>query len=85
MKNITVTVDDDLYYRARVRAAEKRSTVSALVRTFLTQLVEDQDEEFDRLARDQKEVIARIRAAHPGFSASERLTRDEVHQRHAVR
>jgi len=36
MKNITVSVDDDLYYRARIRASERRTTVSALVRGFGT-------------------------------------------------
>jgi plasmid stability protein len=32
MKNITVTVDDELYRRARVRAAEEATTVSSVVR-----------------------------------------------------
>lgn len=84
MRNITVTVDDDLYHRARVRAAEKRSTVSALVREFLTRLVQEEPA-FARLQHEQRDVIARIRAAHPGFSAAGRLSRDQVHARDAVR
>lgn len=35
MKNITVSVDDDTYRRARVKAAERDTSVSALVRRFL--------------------------------------------------
>lgn len=84
MKNITVSVDEDLYHRARIRAAERRSTISALVREFLTRMV-DESPGFDRLQREQNEIIAHIRARHPGFSASARLTRDEVHDRHALR
>jgi hypothetical protein len=37
VKNITVTVDDETYRRARIKAAE-RDTVSALVARFLTEL-----------------------------------------------
>jgi plasmid stability protein len=86
MKNITVSVEDDLYHRARVRAAEKRSTVSAMVREFLTRLVEEEPS-FARLQREQNDIIARIRATHAGFSAAERLKRDDIHDRqtHAVR
>jgi plasmid stability protein len=35
MKNITVTVPDEIYRRARIRAARKGTSVSALVRRFL--------------------------------------------------
>lgn len=84
MKNITVTVDDDLYYRARVRAAERRSTVSAMVREFLLRIVEESSA-FEILQREQNELIERIQAAHAGLAASDRLGRDEVHDRDALR
>ena len=84
MKNITVTVDADLYHRARVRAAQKHSTISALVREFLIHLVEEEPE-FERLRREQHKIIARIRGSNPGFSATKRLSRDDVHKRRAVR
>lgn len=38
MKNITVSVDDALYHEARVVAAQRRKSVSALVREFLAGL-----------------------------------------------
>jgi plasmid stability protein len=38
MKNITVSVDDDLYHAARVEAARRRKSLSALVREFMTGL-----------------------------------------------
>lgn len=84
MKNITVSVDDDLYHRARVKAAEKRRSLSALVKEFLSHLVEEESD-FERLRRLQNETLARLRVARPGFSGSDRLSRDEIHDRHAVR
>jgi hypothetical protein len=84
VKNITVTVDDELYQRARVRAAEKRSTVSGLVREYLVRLVEEESA-FERMQREQIEAIERIRRNHPTFSAGARLGRDEVHERDALR
>ncbi len=84
MKNITVSVAEDLYHRARVRAAQKHSTISALVRQFLIHLVEEEPE-FERLRREQNALIASIRKTNAGFSASKRLSRDEIHGRRAVR
>jgi Arc/MetJ-type ribon-helix-helix transcriptional regulator len=84
VKNITVSVSDDLYHRARVKAAEKRTTLSALVRDHLERLAEEESDA-DRLRREQNGWIERIKSDHPGFSASERLDREAVHRRHAVR
>jgi plasmid stability protein len=85
VKNITVSVSDELYYEARIRAAELRSSVSALVRRFLQDLVAGDESTVDRLRRERAELIARIREQHPGFSARERLPRDAVHERDALR
>lgn len=79
MKNITVTVPDDVYRAARIRAAEQSSSVSALVGGFLRSLSE-RDAEFARLEAQQRAVQRRI----GGFRAGDRLGRDELHER-AVR
>lgn len=79
MKNITVTVPDDVYREARVHAAERGSSVSALVSQFLSSLSE-REGEFARLEAKQRAVQQRIRR----FRAGERLSRDAVHER-AVR
>jgi plasmid stability protein len=76
MKNITVTVDDETYRRARIKAAEQDTSVSALVKRFLTSLTSGESE-FDRLAREEKEIRARIR----GFDGGDRLSREDVHER----
>jgi plasmid stability protein len=79
MKNITVTVDEQTYRRARIRAAELDTSVSALVRDYLEQLgaEESADERFERLKRLEEGVRTRIK----GFSASDRLSRDELYDR----
>jgi hypothetical protein len=77
-------VNDELYHRARLKAAEQRTTVSAIVRAHLEQVVSAEPED-ERLRREQNALIARIRHDHPRFSASARLRRDEVHRRRAVR
>ena len=79
MKNITVTVDDEIYRRARVKAAEMDSSISALFKEFLLQLTNGESD-FDRRKRLERETIAAIR----DFSAADRLGRDELHERHAL-
>jgi hypothetical protein len=76
MKNITVSVDDDTYRRARIKAAERDTSVSALVKQYLAALARD-DDTFERLVREEKELRARIK----DFSASDRLPRDELYRR----
>ena len=76
MKNITVSVDEDTYRRARVRAAELDTSVSALVRAFLTDLA-IQEPEGERLVRMERELRQQVGS----FRASARASRDEVHER----
>jgi len=79
VKNLTVTLPDEVYRLARVRAAESGMSVSALVAAYLRSL-EGSTAEFDRLAQQQRDVVASVAE----FRAGDRLSRDEVHQR-AVR
>jgi plasmid stability protein len=76
VKNITVSVPDDVYRAARIRAAERGSSVSALVGEYLRSLSEA-DAEFARLEAQQRQVQAEI----DSFRARDRLGRDEVHDR----
>lgn len=41
MKNITVSIDDETHRAARIRAAELGTSVSALVKQYLTQIAAD--------------------------------------------
>jgi plasmid stability protein len=79
VKNITISVPDDVYRDARIRAAERGSSVSALVGEYLRSLSE-RDSEFARLEEQQRQVQAEIGR----FRAGDRLQRDDLHGR-AVR
>ena len=84
MKNITVSVDDEVYHRARVWAAERRTSVSAIVRKMLIELA-GEETEFERLRREEHQLRKRLQARGVAFRASDRLTRDELHHRNALR
>lgn len=79
MANITVSVPDEVYRAARIEAAERGSSVSALVTEYL-QSLSSRDAEFARLEDLQRDVQRQIAR----FSARDRLSREEVHGR-AVR
>jgi plasmid stability protein len=76
MKNVTVSLDDATYRAARVKAAEAGRSLSALVREFLQELGSGESE-FERLHAKELELRKRIK----GFSGSDRLSRDEIHER----
>ena len=76
MKNITVSVDDEIYRRARIKAAERDTSVSALVRQFLIDVARNQTETA-QLKREEAAILAAIR----NFRAADRLSRDVVHLR----
>ncbi len=76
MKNITVSVPDDVYRAARIRAAEEGRSVSGMVAEYLRS-VSGADSEFARLEAQQR----RIQAGIKGFRAADRLQRDVVHDR----
>jgi len=73
VKNITVSVDDDTYRRARVAAAARDRSVSALVRDFLRTLATEETS-IERLKREERALRDRI----DHFAAADRLPRDEV-------
>jgi hypothetical protein len=80
VRNITVSLPEDAYRRARIVAAERDTSVSALVREFLMKLSEGESD-FERRKRLQKEVLATVGS----FRAGDRLTRSKVHERDALR
>ncbi|MGA7259960.1 MAG: hypothetical protein WBX30_03540 [Stellaceae bacterium] len=78
MRNITVSLDDETYRRARMIAAQRDTSVSALVKRFLLDLASGESET-ERLKRQERELRERI----TDFDASDRLSRDDVHRRGA--
>ena len=84
MRNITVSVEDEVYHRARMWAAERRTSVSAMVRQMLAEVAEEETP-FERLLREERELRDRLRSRGVRFAASDRLSRDALHDRHALR
>jgi predicted transcriptional regulator len=78
MKNITVSLNDDIYRRARMIAAQRDTSVSALVKQFLVELASGETET-ERLKCKEHALREHI----ADFDASDRLSRDDVHRRGA--
>jgi hypothetical protein len=76
VKNVTVSVPDDVYREARIRAAERGTSVSALVSDYLRSLAGEAAERA-RLEAQQRRIMSEIK----GFSARDRLDRDAIHER----
>jgi hypothetical protein len=75
-RNITLSLPDELIRRAKVLAAERETSVSALVSTLLNQLV-GEIRDYDQTWADEEAVMA------AGTLQVGKLTwnRDELHQR----
>jgi plasmid stability protein len=87
VKNLTVSLDDETYRNARVAAAADDTSVTAVVRDFLRRYgsnrVQGESEEarFERLWKRQQE----LREQFKGFSASDRLSREDLYDRSKFR
>lgn len=81
VKDITVSLPEEVYRRVELRAAERETSISGLVADLLSEIAGDDERDFERRRNLQREVIASIRE----FRAGDRLTREEVHDRLAVR
>ena len=92
MRNITVSVDEETHRQARIRAAELDTSVSALVREFLTRFSDRADElaavrkptienPLDRRRRLLDEFFAEFDARGIGLHASENMPREALYDR----
>ena len=80
MKNITVSVDEAVHRNARLRAAERNTSVSALVKQFLIELSAGGSEAEHKRHR-QNALLARLDANGKGLQASDRCDRGALHER----
>ena len=96
MKNITVSIDDDCHRLARIRAAELGTSISALVRAYLRNLVANRDGKheseaepgetpYQRRCRQLREVFAEFDTKGVGLRMSENLPRETLYDRAAMR
>jgi len=78
MRKVTISIDEQTYCRARILAAERGTSLSALVRSYLQSLGSgDTEAHRARLRRVEGELRAQITR----FRAADRLSRDELHDR----
>ena len=96
MRNITVSIDEETHRRARVRAAELGTSLSALVRGYLSVLVSRPATEVEtdrrgvetadeRRRRLLNQAIEDITANGGGLRMSENLPREALYDRDALR
>jgi len=81
MKNITLKVDDETYRKARIRAAQAGTSVSAMVREFLNR---DENEETARETKRIKAMEALYSIVNEreksGTTPVKPLSRDEIYE-----
>jgi len=76
VRNLTVTVPDTVYRSARIRAAERGTSVSAMVSEYLCGLgVGERDEQ------SLSEFFRELAARNPQFDPADNLPRDQLHDR----
>ena len=81
MSNITLSLDDSTYRTARIVAAERGTSVSGLVRDYLQSLRPNPN------ADDHAALVKTLdwAASTGNFSAQDRLPREDIHDRAAMR
>ena len=90
MRNITVSVDEETYRLARIRAAELDTSVSALVRDYLASLVrgklagtagdgQPRETERERRSRLLDEVVNDITASGGGLRMADNVSRESLY------
>jgi len=76
MKNITLAVPDTVYKRARIKAAERDTSVSALVAEYLQRFAEEETE-----AESLKRRMLMARESMGHYEVGKRVKRSELHDR----
>lgn len=77
MANLTLTIDDEILRRARIRALEEGTSVNAVVRAYLERFAGDEGAFF---ALHELRDLARESTASSG-AAGRTWTRDSLHER----
>jgi hypothetical protein len=77
MKNITLAIDDEVLDRVRIVAAEKKTTVNALVREFLADLA-GRDE---RLAEARRQLLRLMDTSKGRMAPDWKFDREGTHER----
>ena len=85
MKQLTLTLDDATFASAEQQARKSGKSLPVLVMELVRRFAGVGESDFDRLVREEEAVRAEIFARGTHFSAEDRLPRDQLHDRHALR
>lgn len=90
MKTISVSVENETHRRARIRAAETGTTVSAMMRNLLIEFLqrpaaEPAETELQKRTRLLDEVLEGFRNSGVGVDTDSILSREEIYDRNAPR
>lgn len=77
MKNITLAVEDEILERVRVVAAEKRTTINAMVREFLTEIATRDS----KLAKARHELLELMDRSTGDMGPDWKWSREETYER----
>ena len=77
MRNITLAIEDEVLDKVRIVAAEKKTTVNALVREFLADLA-GRDE---RLAEARRQLLRLMDTSKGRMAPDWKFDREETHER----
>jgi len=80
VKNLTIALDDETYRRARVFAAQRDASISALVKKYLSSLTEEITALRD-FKKEQEDLLDSIAQRHPRFKVADNLSREDLYQR----
>lgn len=76
MTNLTLSVDEDILRRARIRALQQGTSVNSLVRDYLARVAGKSE-----AAEGTREFFSAVGGSGAG-SGGRTWTRDELHERH---
>lgn len=85
MKQFTLTLDDATFASAEQQARKAGKPLATMVLEWIKRLSSGEESEFDRLLREEEILREQFKLSGRQFTASERLTRDDLHDRHALR
>ena len=74
--------DAETYHLAEIKAAENGTSVSEMVKNYLSGLAGVEAPSWEESFRD---ILKTIRAEHPGFKSADNLPREELYDRSAFR
>jgi len=85
MKQLTLEIDDATFQAAESVARKSGQSLTSLLLGWLKRVSSSVESEFDRLEREEELLRQSLRQNGRQFAASSRLSRDELHDRHALR